>query len=394
MYLTIDRILRVIACFCAALGVSITAWTQSLSSASAPAVAQVTALSPAPSSGPATPVNWRFAGVDWSAYLDGYGSLNNNHPNDGLNDLYNFNDRTDQFDLAEARITLNRGPNPVGIHADVVFGRVNAILHPDTTKYDDNYLEQAYVSYTPRKSHGSEFDLGQFVTYAGVEVIEAKDDWNYSRSLLFSWATPYYHFGLRSTTPVNKFWTVGAQLVNGWNNTVNNQGGPTGSINSTVTRPRYTWSADVYTGPERSNGLNMYRNLLDTTLLLTPTAKFNAYINLDYDHNHTDATANLPESNANWGGVALAAHEQITSQQAFAGRVEQLDDKEGFSTGLAQTVREVTMTYEHKAFKSRFLGRLEYRHDWSNKQFFHKGVSSLVDAQSTLSIGMMAIVSP
>ncbi len=377
---------------------SIAAQAQSLPSAPATAVTQAPALppapSPAPASAPATPANWHYVGVDWSAYLDGYGSLNNNHPSDGVNDLYNFNDRTDQFDLAEARITFNRAPNPVGIHADVVFGRVNAILHPDTTKYDDNYLEQAYASWTPRKSHGSEFDLGQFVTYAGAEVIEAKDDWNYSRSLLFSWATPYYHFGLRSTTPINKSWTVGAQLVNGWNNTINNEGGPTGSLNSTVTRPKYTWSADVYTGPEKSGGVGMYRNLLDTTLLLTPTAKFNAYINLDYDHNHSDATATLPAASANWGGVAFAAHEQFTSQQAVAGRLEQLDDKEGFSTGLAQTVREVTMTYEHKAFKSHFLARLEYRHDWSDQPFFHKGVTSLVDAQSTLSIGMMAIVSP
>ena len=386
MQWNIDRLVWLVAGSCAALSLSLTAQPQSLSSTSAPTVA--------PTPAPGTPANWHFAGVDWSAYLDGYGSLNNNHPSDGINDLYNFNDKTDQFDLAEARITFNRNPNPVGVHADVVFGRVNAILHPDTTKYDDNYLEQAYVSYTPKKTHGSEFDLGQFVTYAGAEVTEAKDDWNYSRSLLFSWATPYYHFGLRSTTPVSKFWTVGAQLVNGWNNTINNEGGPTGSINSTVTRPRYTWSADIYTGPEKSGGLGMYRNLLDTTLLLTPTAKFNAYINLDYTHNHTGATTSQPAANANWGGVAFAAHEQFTAEQAFAARIEQLDDKEGFSTGLARTVREVTVTYEHKEFKSRFLGRIEYRHDWSDQPFFHKGANSLVDAQSTLSIGLLAIVSP
>ena len=30
-------------------------------------------------------------------------------------------------------------------------------------------------------------------------MIESKDNWNYSRSLLFAWAIPYYHFGLRSS---------------------------------------------------------------------------------------------------------------------------------------------------------------------------------------------------
>jgi len=34
-------------------------------------------------------------------------------------------------------------------------------------------------------------DLGKFVTSAGAEVIEAKDNWNYSRSLLFVNAIPY-----------------------------------------------------------------------------------------------------------------------------------------------------------------------------------------------------------
>jgi hypothetical protein len=367
-----------------------------------PAAAQTQSPPPAPAPAPAatagTPAAWRFAGVDWTGYLDGYGSLNDNHPSDSANsqsnDLYNFNDRTDQFDLAEARITFNRNPSPVGVHADVVFGRVNAFLHPDTAKYDDDYLEQAYLSYTPKKAHGTELDFGQFVTSAGAEVIEAKDNWNYSRSILFAWAIPYYHFGLRTSTPVTKTWTAGLQLVNGWNNTINSEGGPTGAITSTLTLPRYTWSADFYTGPEKSGPLGMYRNLLDTTFLLTPTAKFNAYINLDYGHNHTDAAGSTPGADAHWGGVAFAAHQQFTSMQAVAGRIEFLQDKEGFATGLAQTVKEGTVTYEHKAWKSRFLGRLEYRHDWSDQPFFHKGANGLVDAQSTLSIGLMAILSP
>lgn len=373
----------------AAPGLSTAAQAQS--AAPAPAAA-----APAPAA--AAPANWRFAGVDWTGYVDGYGSLNDNHPtnaaNGQTNDLYNFNDRTDQFDLAEARITFNRNPNPVGVHADVIFGRANAFLHPDVAKYDDDYLEQAYLSYTPKKTHGTELDFGQFVTAAGAEVIEAKDNWNYSRSILFAWAIPYYHFGLRTSTPFTKTWTAGVQLVNGWNNTINGEGGPTGAITSTLTLPKYTWSADVYTGPEKSGGVGMYRNLLDTTVLLTPTVKFNAYINVDYGHNHTNASGALPAADAHWAGIAVAAHEQFTTHQAVAGRIEFLQDKEGFATGVPQTVKEGTATYEHRFWKSRLLGRMEYRHDWSNEPFFHKGANSLVDAQSTFSIGMMAILTP
>ncbi|MGA7886775.1 MAG: porin [Acidobacteriaceae bacterium] len=390
MSLKPHRLLLLAGSAVAALSMGVTARAQSAAPAPAPA--------PAAPASPATPANWHFAGVDWTGYLDGYGSLNDNHPtnaaNGQLNDLYNFNDRTDQFDLAEARITFNRNPSPVGVHADVLFGRANAFLHPDVAKYDDDYLEQAYLSYTPKKTHGTELDFGQFVTAAGAEVIEAKDNWNYSRSILFSWAIPYYHFGLRTSTPFTKTWTAGVQLVNGWNNTINGEGGPTGAITSTLTLPKYTWSADVYTGPEKSGGLSMYRNLLDTTVLLTPTVKFNAYVNVDYGHNHTNASGPLAAADAHWAGIAVAAHQQFTTHQAVAGRIEFLQDKEGFATGVPQTVREGTATYEHRFWKSRLLGRMEYRHDWSNEPFFHKGANSLADAQSTFSIGMMAILSP
>ena len=49
-------------------------------------------------------------------------------------------------------------------------------------------------------------------------MIEAKDNWNYSRSLLFVNAIPYWHFGARTSMPVSKTDTIGFQLVNGWNN--------------------------------------------------------------------------------------------------------------------------------------------------------------------------------
>lgn len=366
-----------------------------------PVAAPPPAAAPAPAPAAAAPKNWRFAGVDWTGFLDGYGSLNDNHPtnaaNDQSNDLYNFDDRTDQFDLEAAKITLNRDPAPVGVHADLIFGRTNAFLHPDVAKYDDDYLEQAYLAVKPPKAHGAEVDLGQFVTFAGAEVIEAKDNWNYSRSILFSWAIPYYHFGVRASAPVTKTWTPGLQLVNGWNNTINNEGGPTGGFNSTLTKLKYTWSADVYTGPEKSGGISMYRNLFDTTVLLTPNTKLNAYINFDYGHNTTDAFTvsgvTTPEAKAHWQGVALAAREQFTATQAFAGRWEIFKDAGGFATGTSQTLQEGTATYEHK-WTSRFIGRVEYRHDWSDEDFFHKGTNSLVPAQSTLTLGMIAIIAP
>lgn len=375
-------ILGVLLCFALSSG------AQAQSSSSAPAA-------------PAAPPTWSVGSLDFSGFLDGYYSYNANRPsnvaNGQINDLYNFDDKTDQFNLSAAKFTVNHDPDPIGVHLDLLFGRTNTLLHSSTDKDTDNYIEQAYISAKPNKTHGAEFDFGQFVTSAGAEVIEAKDNWNYSRSLLFAWAIPYYHFGLRYSVPVTKTWTAGLQVVNGWNNVVDNNGGVTIGLTSALTKPKYAWALNYYTGPENADTQKGYRNLIDTTLTLTPTAKFNAYINYDYGQNHTPSSVageeTVPAESPHWQGVAFAAHEQVTAKSALTGRVEYFDDNQGFSTGSAQALKEFTGTYEYKCVAG-LLGRVEYRRDWSNQDFFHKGDTEMVGAQSTLTVAFIAFFGP
>src|SRR5438270_608003 len=74
---------------------------------------------------------------------------------------------------------------------------------------------------------GLQVDVGKFVTQHGAEVIEAKSNWNYSRSLLFSLAIPYYHSGVRVSYALNGKTTIMGTIVNGWNNVVENNSGKT-----------------------------------------------------------------------------------------------------------------------------------------------------------------------
>ncbi|HEX5235820.1 MAG TPA: porin [Silvibacterium sp.] len=387
------------------LTVSATAPAQSTASAAASPTAAQASTPPPSSAAPAASSTWSVGGIDFSGFLDGYYSYNGNRPgnaaNGQVNDLYNLDDKTDQFSLQAAKLTLNHDPDPIGVHADLVFGRTNVIIHPATDKDTDNYLEQAYISLKPPRWHGSELDFGQFVTSAGAEVIESKDNWNYSRSLLFSWAIPFYHFGLRSSLPVTKAWTVGLQVVNGWNDVVANNGGVTLGLTSAYVKPKYTWNLNYYTGPSNTDTQNGYRNLIDTTLLLTPTAKFSAYINYDYGQNKIPSstidvdgvTALFPSDSPHWEGIAFAAHEQMNLHSSFTGRYEYFTDNQGFMTGAAQNVQEATATYEYK-WTEGWLTRVEYRHDWSNVEFFHKGDTEKVDAQSTLTVGVVAFFGP
>ena len=62
------------------------------------------------------------------------------------------------------------------------------------------HIQQAYVSLLTGKV---QWDAGKFVTPMGAEVIESQDNWNYTRSILFGYAIPFYHVGVRATVPVN-----------------------------------------------------------------------------------------------------------------------------------------------------------------------------------------------
>ncbi|HEU5350169.1 MAG TPA: porin [Terracidiphilus sp.] len=394
MYVSRNRILKSLVA--AAMAAAVAAGAQSTTT---PAPAPVPAPAQTPAAAPAAAPTWSVGPMELSGLIDGYYSYNANRPTDlangQINDLYNFNDKTDQFSLAEARLTLNHDPDPVGARVDVVFGRVNTLVNGGG---EGNYLEQAYMSLKPPKARGLELDFGKFVTSAGAEVIESKDDWNYSRGLLFAWAIPYFHFGLRSSMPVGKSETIGLQVVNGWNNVTKTNGGATIGLTSAWVKPKYTWNLNYYVGPENQDTEHGYRNLIDTTLLLTPTARFNAYINYDYGQNR-DGLYNTGDglggdTNLNhWQGIAFAAREQMTGTQALAGRFEFYHDMNGFETGTAQELKEFTGTYEYK-WAEGLLMRIEYRRDWSDERFFHKGDSNRVDAQSTLTAGFVAFFGP
>jgi Putative beta-barrel porin-2, OmpL-like. bbp2 len=336
--------------------------------------------------------------MEVSGFLDGYYSYNNNNPSEAangkFNDYYNFNQDANQPGFSAGKLTLNHDPAPIGARIDGVYGRTNRLINGSGQL---EYVEQAYMSFKPKSWKGLEIDGGKFVTFAGAEVIEAKDNWNYSRSLLFAWAIPYWHFGGRASMPVTKTETLGLQVVNGWNNIRHGVGGPTIGITSTLTEPKFTWSADVYTGAADSPGesQNGYRNLFDTTMLLTPNPKINAYINFDFGQQSNKPTSQGMgvKSRDDWYGVAFALHDQVTAASAVTGRYETFKDSEGYSTGTAQALQEFTGTYEYK-WKYGFINRVEYRHDWSSEASFHKANGVMNDSQTTVSAGIILVITP
>jgi hypothetical protein len=380
-----------------------------------------------PPTAPAAAPTWSIGGIDFSGTLDAYYSFNDNHPAESLtsgNQLYNFDQKANSFDLNMVKLTASHDPDPFGFRFDFGFGRAFDTIHASEQNPEAfRYIEQAYVSWKPKSAKGFEADFGDFVTSAGAEVIETKDNWNYSRSLLFSWAIPYYHFGLRTAMPIGA-WSVGVQVVNGWNDITDNNSGKTIGVTAALTKKKFAWNNNYYVGPEKSyigtstgvtsNFANLSekgnRNLFDTTLLLTPKDAFNAYINFDYGEDHIEegglvtpisvTTMGNPISfyygpgHARWVGIAGAAHFQVSKHVALTPRAEWFNDADGFTTGTRQKLKEVTVTGEYK-WDEGVLTRLEYRYDDSNAFFFYRGANPYAAKdQSTLTLGVVAFFGP
>ena len=334
--------------------------------------------------------------ISISGVLDGYYNYDANHPTDGDTQLRNFDLRANTVSLTEAKIVLAHDPAPFGIRADIGFGSALDTMHPANPSGGGlKYVEQMFVSARPAKWKGFQADFGQFVTSAGAEIIESGDNWNDSRSLLFAYAIPYYHFGLRMSMPITSSLTAGVQIVQGWNSIFDNNSGKTIGVALVEAKKCYTWSGNYYVGPENTNTDHGYRNLIDTTLLLTPTAKFNAYINYDYGQNRNpNPMLTGTGSLARWQGVAAAAHVQATSKLTATVRGEYFTDPNGFTTGTIQKLNEFTVTSDY-LLHTGALARAEYRHDDSNQTVFEKhSVPASAKGQSTFEVSLILFFGP
>ncbi len=350
------------------------------------------AQGPADPTTPAAPANWSAGPINFSGLVDGYFSYAPNHPASRTNIYRNFDVRANSFSLNMAKLTLEHDADPVGFKLDLGFGRAMDIFNfQDTANGFDNlrYVPQAYISFKPKQAKGLQLDFGKFYTSAGAEPTETHLNWNYSRSLLYA-NGPYYHFGLRTSIPINQHFTAGFQLVNGWNNVEDNNSGKTLGFTTALTLGKFAWMNTYYTGPEKTDTNRGFRNFYDTVVTLNPTSKISTYVNFDYG---TEKFAVGKGSN-DWIAVAGAAKFQLTNEISISPRIEHYYDKDGFITGTAQKLNEFTLTGEYK-WAEGLLTRLEYRRDWSNRQVFERGgTPNATKGQNTVLIGLVAYFGP
>jgi hypothetical protein len=388
-----------------------------------------------------------------SGFVDTYYQVNFNHPNGGPPNGYtgadfrfsDFRDKSINFNMAE--LILDKAPDPMGgaagrtgYHVSLGFGDAMNV----TNSFDPGnnssgpfgafaqYLKEAYFSYLAPVGSGLQVDVGKFVTPMGSEVIESKDNWNYSRGLLFTYAIPLYHFGVRAKYTFNSKYNLTGYVVNGWNNIVDNNSGKTYgfSFNSNPTKT-VTYTINYLAGPEENAGAfgpttiagtrpvsvnGAWRQTWDANAMYTPNTKWSFMA--DYSYGRGDRvdinSAVIPNTLSNpvdWWGIAAYAKYTLDANDYFAARYEYYADPNGFTatssvpfvplsllpatafnsaSGLKNLhFNEVTATYQ-RTLASYLLTRFEYRRDMADYPVY--AISTFrpgVKQQSTASISLI-----
>ncbi len=328
-----------------------------------------------------------------SIYLQGGYTYNFADPDSQENGLRVFDHKADSFTLDLAQIVFNKDATVggVGYRLKLSAGETAKFIHAaglgDTNDPFD--LTEAYIDYIAPVGRGLKVRFGKFVTMHGAEVIEARDDMNYSRGLLFNYAIPFTHTGLMIGYPFSDKLSANFYVVNGWDNF--NDEGSSKTLGLTVNyTPADQFSAafNLMNGREVGGitGGDTNRFLSDTVITVKPLKNITFVVNTDYA---TQSGAAADGSAAKWYGVAGYVKYDFSGLFSTAVRAEYFNDADGFRTGIAQKAKEVTLTPEFRVAKN-LIVRPEYRHDWSDRNAFdsHHGTFDK-KSQDTLALGVM-----
>ena len=215
---------------------------------------------------------------------------------------------------------------------------------------------------------------GKYVTLAGAEVIKSDADVNYSRSILFGYAIPFSHTGVRATWKMSDTLSLIGGVNQGWDAVSDPNSDKTGELGVTFAPSKeMSFSAVYYGGKELvtnypKSDANGMRNLVDVVGTFTLSEQMTLILNYDYG---TQDKAGLSGGKAKWQGLAAYINYQLNEQWRVSLRGEYFDDKDGYRTGVVQKWKEGTVTLAYMPSKAWEI-RGELRADKSDKDAFLK----------------------
>lgn len=331
--------------------------------------------------------------VTLAGFVDTSYTYNFAGPDSRTNTARVFDTEANNFNVQAAELVFEKLPpdeGGVGFRTDLFFGEDAQIITPAGSTSDEFDLQQAYISLRPPPAVNLPFGswkwikIGKFVTMHGAEVIEAKDNWNFTRSLLFGYAIPFTHTGIRAGYQLFDGIEGYLGINNGWDNVKDNN--KTKSVEwalFTALNDKLTLNLAGMYGPEQTSNDHSQRGLVDFLMSYKPLKKWTFMVNADYAHEKDAVSA---DKDGSWSGVAGYIKYDPYDWMSLISRTEFFSDRQGLrvTSGTAQDLWETTLTLEIRPYKE-LITRLEYRHDESSSKIFSRNQKS-IDHQDTLGL--------
>lgn len=348
--------------------------------------------------------------ISFNGYIDAFYSYNFNRPQpvtapnassipgaslQAGNNTYRYYDiYHNQLSLSLAEISVQAKYEEVTGLFDLDFGSfadLNASASsPSGTVVDESskHIGQAIISYRPKGSRLF-FDTGKMYSHLGVETVKAKDNFNYSRSILFSYGMPFWNTGIRiGYDAVPEKFQTSLYVYNGWN-TIND----TNESKTLGLQLKYTPSSPltlIYNfigGPERPLEESDWKSVHEVNASYTINETWSLLADLIYG-SEKNVTVSSSQVDAKWYGALVALKYLLSPTSFLSPRLEYYRDNDGYTLGgLPQSIQSFTLTYGTELTKGLEF-RAEGRGDFSNESSFQskKGTEK---SQTTALVAML-----
>ena len=355
--------------------------------------------------------------------IDSYYAYNFNNPVGRVNLLRAYDVLSNEFSLNQASVVVEHAPDVTagrrwGGRLDLQFGQATDTLqgNPANEPRPQIYRNvfQAYGTYVAPIGKGLNIDFGKWGSALGIEGNYTKDQINYSRSYWFNFL-PFYHMGARVSLPVNDKFALNYWIVNGTNQ-VEATNGFKDELFGFTAKPvkSVSWTMNYYFGQEHPDrtpaatcgpipvqpGLcftaispapNGRTHIFDSYVTWQATPKLLVALEGDYfiERLWKNAAPGQSSAPSHVDGGAAYLQYQLSPRFAVATRAEYMSDRGGLFSGISQSLKENTVTFDYKLADG-FLMRYEWRRDFSNQPSFLSDVQGVLRKdQNTATLGLI-----
>ena len=374
-------------------------------------------------SAPATEAHW-YDAIELRAFADAYVALNFGFPSPrdasagpGQSSFRAF-DTSTGFALHWVGLDLEYAPAPFGATLGLRFGPSASIAAGSDADHGLANVKQALVRWMPAgKSEDLTIDFGKFDTPYGAEVADTQDDLNYTRGIVYAYAQPVFHTGFRATWVPVEGLTLRALLVNGWNDSVDDNAGKTGGA-QLVWSPGSAFSVALgyLFGPEQPSARDItcapgtrldgsacvvdpqspgdqatletkgvdgrFRHLVDLIVDASPASEWRVVLNADFGAEDFGV-----DGYALGYGVSAATRLAPIQLLGLGVRGEAYRDASGRNTGVGDPITFFTGTLTLDLTPSKyFTTKLDLRLDGATARVFAAG-EHLSSHQLTMTLG-------